>query len=318
MGRLLGALVIALSLAALLPVDPVERPTAAAATLRVAPAPTPALPVRAALVPAFDGTVAMNHVRAIAGPGSRVAGTAREAAAFDYVADRMRAYGYTVKTQTVPLPNGRTTRNVYADLPGRTGWTIVLGGHVDSKSPSPGGNDNASGVGVLLELARALRTSRPVPTVRFAFFGAEESIDADPDHHHYGSRYYVRNMTRAEGSAIAGMVSVDMVGYGSAFTQRSMGRAPRTVVDSLRWQAARGGYTLRYLADPSTIGWSDHEPFEKAGIPVSWIEWRTDPVYHTSADTASHVDSRRVATTGRFLRGWILGLRSSQVYHFRH
>ncbi len=107
------------------------------------------------------------------------------------------------------------------------------------------------------------------------------------------------------------MVSVDMVGYGSVFNVRSLGTGPQSAVVSLRARAAYVGQALPYLKDPGVYGWSDHEGFERAGIPAAWLEWREDPVYHTTGDTASHVQPSRVRTCGRLLRGWVLGMGQS-------
>lgn len=82
-----------------------------------------------------------------------------------------------------------------------------------------------------------------------------------------------------------GMVSVDMIGYGPDFVVRTMGSGPQTMRYLLLADAKRQGLSASYLADPGPSGWSDHESFELAGIPTAWIEWRDDPVYHTTGDT---------------------------------
>ncbi len=99
------------------------------------------------------------------------------------------------------------------------------------------------------------------------------------------------------------MVSVDMVGYGSTFNVRSLGTGPQTAVTSLRQRAWYVGQALPYLKDFGRYGWSDHEGFERAGIPAAWLEWREDPVYHTARDTAPHVQPSRVRSTGRCCAG---------------
>ncbi len=73
---------------------------------------------------------------------------------------------------------------------------IVIGAHIDTVAVSPGGNDNASGVAVVLELARDLRDADIVATVQFVVFGAEEMTDSNADHHHYGSRQFVAGPDR--------------------------------------------------------------------------------------------------------------------------
>lgn len=276
---------------------------------------TPAVPshvrqeaLHALVAPCFDINRAMAHVSAITAFGPRTAGGTAERRALDYVAAQLAGWGYSVSTQTVMLPDGKTSRNVIAERAGASTDVLLLGGHIDSKYPSPGANDNASGVATTLELARILAETTSTPTVRFMAFAAEEISGATADDHHFGSRQYVASLSSAEKARIHGMVSVDMVGYGSVFNVRSLGTGPQTAVASLRARAAYVGQALPYLKDPGRYGWSDHEGFERVGIPAAWLEWREDPVYHTAADTASHVQPSRVRACGRLLRGWVLGM----------
>jgi len=266
--------------------------------------------------PRFDVSRAMTHIRAIAGFGARTAGGYREKQALDYAAAQLASYGYAVGRQSVLIPGG-VSGNVLAERKGTSSEVIVIGAHADTKAPSPGANDNASGLAVMLELARVLAQAPVTPTVRFIAFGAEEIAGSSADDHHFGSRGYVAALSSAQKASIAGMVSVDMVGYGDTFNVRSMGIGSKSVVYSLQGRAGYTGVDLPYLRDPGRYGWSDHEAFERAGIPAAWLEWREDPLYHTTGDTASHVDASRVDSTGRLLRGWLLSLSPAQVTGLR-
>ena len=62
---------------------------------------------------------------------------------------------------------------------------------------------------------------------------------------------------------------------------------------------------LEYLRDPSPTGMSDHEPFEKAGIPSVWIEYREDSSTHGPGDSFSHVEASRVQSAGELVQGFI-------------
>jgi acetylornithine deacetylase/succinyl-diaminopimelate desuccinylase-like protein len=130
--------------------------------------------------------------------GVRVGGTEGEWKAVVYVRDYLSSLGYEVTVQDVRLDNGRTSHNVVAKRKGASGSIVVLGGHIDSKAPAPGADDNATGVGTVLELARDYAQAPPAGDVRFVAFGCEELIgDGDSDHHHYGSRAYVRSPSEA-------------------------------------------------------------------------------------------------------------------------
>ncbi len=268
---------------------------------------------QALVAPFFSAANAMTEVRAIAGFGARGAGSVAERRAFDHIAARLRSWGYTVTMTEVSVPDGLTSHNVIAEKPGSSADVVLIGAHVDSKPPSPGANDNASGCAVTLELARLLAEAPVTPTVRFVFFGAEEIAGDTPDDHHFGSRQYVASLGTADRARIHAMVSVDMVGYGPDFHVRSLGTGPWSCVTSLQAWGAYTAHRPSYLKDLGRYGWSDHEAFERAGIPAAWIQWRDDPVYHTAADVASHVQSSRVRVTGRLLRGWVLALDQADL-----
>jgi aminopeptidase YwaD len=251
----------------------------------------------------------MAHVKKLAVEiGVRHAGTAAEFAADDYAASYLEELGYAVKITDVPVPSGLTSHNVIAVKQGSSPLTLVVGAHIDSWGPSPGGNDNASGSGTVLELARDLKDAALIPTVIFVLFGNEEMIDDDSDHHHYGSRTYVAQLSAEDRADLVGMVSLDMVAYGSKFTVRTMGKGPQELRALCRAYAKAAGTALTYEKDPSPFGWSDHEPFELAGFPAVWLEWRVDGYHHTAGDTYAHVRQSRLQATGDFVLGLLLSL----------
>lgn len=274
----------------------------------IARAPTKTVPIAPPPPLAFDVNQAMAHVNQLAGTiGLREEGTEAEEAAAGYISERLASYGYSPTTQAVPITtNGRTTHNVIATLEGTSeaGRTIVIGAHMDSKG-GPGANDNATGCGILLELARVLKhNNKQVPSIEFVFFGGEEiAIGAGSNDHHWGSRYFVKALRPEEIAGIAGMISVDMVGAGPEFRDRSMNLAPGTMRDMLLQLGSPRGLTL--MADTSSTGMSDHEPFEKANIPAAWLEYRDFSFYHTPGDTVSTVDVAHVQNTGQLVQDFI-------------
>jgi len=240
--------------------------------------------------------------------GERVEGTEGELAAADYLAGVLKSYGYDPWIQEVPLPNGAYTRNVIAELPGTAGdVSLVIGGHFDSKinTGSPGANDNGSGTVVTLELARCFAEAPARPDLRFVFFGGEERLVENTDLHHFGSRYYVNNMTAAEKDSLAGAIIIDMVGVGWQLYARTMGIGPMDLCNRLMAYAAGAGISLPYMQSGS---YSDHEPFELAGIPAVWLEYKDDPWYHTPQDSYDKIQPAFIENTGRLLEGFICSL----------
>src|SRR4030095_5190774 len=115
--------------------------------------PAPTLP------PWFDHLAPVETARelAIQFP-NRAPGSEKSDDATDWVAQRFRSYGFRVQRDRfeasiagvgdVPL------ESVYAVVPGRSGRTLVVVAHRDNAGIGPGANDNASGTGALMELAR--------------------------------------------------------------------------------------------------------------------------------------------------------------------
>lgn len=290
------------------PAEPSNLASVAAAISEPTLAPSPTVTAEA-----FDANRAFAHLRKIVSFGPRQTGSAAEDRAAEYVRGQFEALGYATTVDDVPLPGGKTTHNVVALKPGGGAGLIVVGGHIDSKLPSPGANDDASGVGVILELARVMRDRGTGPSIEFVAFGGEEMVDADPDHHHYGSRAHAFSLKTNRPDERIAMIAVDMVGAGSFFTARSMGKGPLGLAHALRARARSRKVTLRYLRDTSRYGSADHEAFELVGMPVAWLSWRTDPTYHTTRDTPDHISVPHLATVGKLLLDFLTGVRSSDV-----
>jgi len=277
----------------------------------------------------FETVNAMDHIRNLSlGIGPRVMGTEGDLAAADYLAGTLTGYGYEVTVQEVPLPNGTKTRNVIAKRkPGEieimqaadpsqeteTGIALVknilvIGAHYDTKiaTGSPGANDNASGTAVVLELARCLKETSLSIEPYFVLFGGEERLVEGTDLHHFGSRLFVSQLPSSVRNILLGAVIVDMVGVGSQLYARTMGVGPMVLCNSLLSYASGAGIHLPYMQSGS---YSDHEPFENAGIPAVWLEVKDDPWYHTPADSYDKINPAHIENTGRLLEGFIRSLK---------
>lgn len=256
----------------------------------------------------FDTAAAVAHIRALERIGVRAGGSDGEKRAAEYLAAQLESFGYDAEIRQFPLPDGRTSRNVVARLKGATDTRVVVGAHYDTKPPSPGANDNGSGTAAVLVIAKELADESLAPTIEFVFFGSEETIGSNPDHHHFGSRFHVASMSAAEKRATIAMFSVDMIAYGPDFHVRTMGRGPQSLSNDLLAFARARGIAISYLKDPGKSGWSDHEPFELAGIPSVWLEWRDDPVYHTARDDSTHLQTRKLGIAGRLVLEYLRDL----------
>ena len=279
------------------------------------------LPRYASPLVQFDPKRAFEHVKVLADRiGPRIAGTVGERKAGDYIASTFAKFGYDVRFQgpIVLNPVKRHTWNIIARRKHNVckhRFRIVVGAHYDSTFKdrgSPGANDNASGVAIILEVARVLANVEFPFEIEFVAFGGEESVDGNLNHHHYGSRFYVQQYlaNRLKELRIVGMISVDMIGVGSEFYARTLGLADPYLVNKVLKSSRELGIPMR-----KKVGgpWSDHEPFEKVGIPSVWIHRRPDPNYHTRDDRPEKVRLPHLRDTGLVLLHTLLSLTEEDL-----
>ena len=131
--------------------------------------------------------------------------------AANYISAHFASLGYRVQEQRYGAYNTQF-RNIEATLPGssRADEILVVGGHYDSVTGSPGADDNASGTAGMLEVARLLRAARPARTIRFVAFVNEEPPFFFTDG--MGSRVYARAAVQ-RGDRIVAMLSLETIGY---------------------------------------------------------------------------------------------------------
>jgi len=102
---------------------------------------------------------------------------------------------------------GGSYKNILAEKKGRTSpdRVFILGAHYDTVPGSPGADDNASAVAVLLEIARNIQSVSLEGTVRLIAFTLEE-------YGYIGSAHYVESLKKGK-EEILGMISLEMVGF---------------------------------------------------------------------------------------------------------
>lgn len=301
------------------------RPTtipATALTSSVAPAPAPSSATsppagrttpEARKAAPFDAETAHALVARLAklGPRDAVSGAYRRAA--DLVADEFGAHGYAVRRQRVPVPAGvswgvtvpsGTTVNVIADPPGFDAGRphVVLGAHLDTVPQAPGAEDNASGVAVLVELARMLREQPATLPVRLIAFGAEESRGSGWRWYAFGSRHYTASLGTSQRKAVRAMVSLDRVGRATAAVPVCHGGRGSTAVA----QELRAAATDRTRSCVNRA--SDHVSFERVGVPAARIGSVPYDAYHSSADRTSVVDPAQLRRSGTVVWTWLRSL----------
>lgn len=274
-------------------------------------------PTPAQLVASFDVERAMEHVRHLSEKiGPRPCGSAQERAAADYIAEQLRLWEWDVQWEDgIRVPDtALRTRNVVATHPRAGGGRVLIAGaHYDSsalREPSPGANDNASGVAVLLEAARIMRHSRLPYELRLVFFGGEERTRENPEINHVGSAHHVARMSEAQRERVIAMISVDMVGAGPELIASRVGHGSDRARQWLLSAAERLGLRLR---TETGRAWSDHEAFERAGIPAVWLtRMGGDEHWHTANDTACRIGPLALTQSGRLTIRFLLAVAEGQ------
>jgi len=261
----------------------------------------------------FDARAAMADVRLLAGRiGPRLATSPAYRRAARVVEDRLESLGYDVRRQWFPVPAGDSwgvpveagrSFNVIATPPrfDRTRPHRILGAHLDTVAVAPGAEDNASGVAVLLELAR-MTAAEPTqrPTV-FIAFGAEEPRGPADDQHHFGSQHYVREMPAAQQEALRAMVAIDRVGVGQEVPVCTGPLSPPHV----QRQLLRAARAASIPAERCESTASDHWSFEKADHPVARLGSTSYAAYHSADDLPRVVDRDQLGRTGRLAWRWL-------------
>ncbi len=212
----------------------------------------------------------------------------------------------------VDPPEERPQVNVIAELPGRNDDNVVMvGAHLDSVQAGPGIQDNGSGSAAILETAVQMAKVKPFNTVRFAWWGAEESGLV-------GSTAYVNGLSQEEQDRIALYLNFDMIGSPNYIfsiydgdDSDGVGAGPGPEGSAAIEAFFEDFYTER--GEPFTgtdfSGRSDYGPFIAVGIPAGGLFtgaevvktpeqaaiWggtageQYDPCYHLACDTFDNI-----------------------------
>lgn len=256
------------------------------------------------------------HIRALEGVRHPLEAAEALERAADYITESLRSFDYDVADHCFP-DNGRLYRNVIATRRGlhRPHERVVVLAHYDTVAGTPGADDNASGVAVLLEIARLLARFRFERSIHFIGVCLEENEkDDDPDSGTRGSRALAA-YTRENCWNIEGVVVLESVAYaGDAVVQTVPPGVPVPVPETGNFIAVVGNEWSRELVDgfarvierqridlphvtlmvpgngevlPDSRR-SDHAPFWDEGYRAVMVTDTTNfrnPHYHRSSDT---------------------------------
>ncbi len=257
----------------------------------------------------FDGQRAYADVETQVAFGPRIPGSEGHAQIRAWMREELIKAGWQVEVQESEAL-GHPIFNVVAKR-GDEPPQIILGAHYDTRIyadqdpdpsnrslPVPGANDGASGVAVLLELARTL-PEETVP-VWLVFFDAEDNGDIEGWDWILGSREFVRN-NPVQPRAV---VIVDMIGDADLNIYKEWNSDP-LITEEIWGLAASLGYADHFMPEYKYSILDDHIPFLQAGIPAIDIIDFDYPYWHTLEDTPDKVSAESLEIVGKTLWTWI-------------
>lgn len=279
----------------------------------------------------FNGDSAYSYVEHQVAMGPRVPGSSGSAHCIDYIASELRRHNAdTVKLQTgtVRAFNGDMLpiTNIMGSFNSPARKRVLLAAHFDTRpwadndaveenrrEPIPGANDGASGVGVLLEVARQIGQKSPEIGVDMLFVDAEDYGQTSGFSNHdetwcLGTQYWAENMPYTPDSMPSYGILLDMVGgMGAKFHREYFSHKNMPdLVDKVWSIAEKSGYGDRFINVPGGGVVDDHVFLSKAGIPtINIIESKSDDTmsfpstWHTLNDDMDHIDPSTLKAVGQ-------------------
>lgn len=277
------------------------------------------------LSPDFNADSAYAYTKVQVDFGPRIPGTTAHQKCADYLVSKLKSFGAVVeirgeKTKTF---DGKSyhLKNIHASFGADQKNRVLITAHWDARPFSDqdtdpvnhnkafdAANDGASGVAVILEMARQIQQKQPDVGVDFILWDLEDygkANDETPDEVTWclGSQFWAKNVKGYQ--ALYG-INLDMVGGGNAqFTQDEISRqsAP-TIVDKVWSIGDEIGFSSYFVKIPSGKLVDDHFWMNKGGVPsIDIIHYNDNSGFyinwHTQLDNLENIDKNTLKATGQ-------------------
>lgn len=282
------------------------------------------LPTQSDYIPQFSGENAYDHLVAQCDFGPRPPGSDNLTNCRAYLVDELETLGWTVSLQSF-LYKETSCVNIIATWFPPTDSVFVVGAHYDTRPradqeadpinrtrPILGANDGGSGVGVILELARALPESTR-PGIEFVLFDAEDSGNIDGWDWIVGSTYYVDQLTEAKRANITGMILLDIVGDTNLVLPKEVS-STNSLQDEIWSTASTLGHGEVFVERYGSSVLDDHHPFLKAEIPaVDIIQTPFPWTWHTLHDTPENCAASSLQVVGEVVETFLVTSSGSYI-----
>ncbi|HEX5324329.1 MAG TPA: M28 family peptidase, partial [Capsulimonadaceae bacterium] len=234
-------------------------------------------------VPAFDGAQAFTFLTDQCAMGPRVPNKKAHDVCQEYIIKQLRPYVDAVGTQNFDWQdNHRHVKlhltNIFGVINPSASQKIMICAHWDTRptadedfdvenreKPIPGADDGASGVAVLLELARIFHSQRPKTGVILAFWDGEDWGPDDPEMY-LGARYFAKHPGPYKPNK---SILLDMIGQeGLVIPREQYSQDHFPALDDEVWNAAHSlGYTTQFPDAVKYQIYDDQIPLGDAGVP---------------------------------------------------
>lgn len=278
----------------------------------------------------FDGPEAYTYLQSQMAFGNRIPNTTAHQNCVNYIFATLTGYGLNMSQQSFKGSSGEGAGLPFTNIVGvlkanySASKRIILAAHYDTRPfsdhdldkrtivpdyahPVPGANDGASGVAVLIELAKVMQNYNRTRDIYFLFLDGEDYGTSEGSML-YGSRYYAAQMTQAEVDSTDYFILLDMVGDKELTIHRE-GNSDSGLQDKIFTKAK--ALNITQFINTTLYGMiDDHVPFKDRGIKVvDLIDFdypnTTANYWHTPSDTLDKVSSASLGAVGKVMEGFL-------------
>lgn len=262
------------------------------------------------LIDQFNPSTAMFYIETQLSFGPRYPGSSGHQKEIDWIKDQLTHIGWQIEEQSFFYRQKKIT-NIIAKS-NTKGNLILIGTHYDTRKyadrdpiidnrniPVPGANDGASGVAVLLELARVLVNDNK-NTYWFMFFDAEDQGEIQGWEWIIGSSQFAQSLTTKPDTILI----IDMIGdqnlniFKEGFSDQKL--------QAEIWKSASDlGYSNYFIPEIKYQMIDDQKPFSDKGISTALLIDFDYPYWHTTADTIDKISPRSLQIIGSTILEWI-------------
>ncbi len=200
-------------------------------------------------------------------------------------------------------------KNIVVSLKGNSKETIIVGAHYDKTTLGCGAIDNWTGVVLLANLYRTLKSKRRSKSYKFVAFGKEEKGLI-------GSRAMARSMSENEKNNSCAMINFDSFGFDNMWALQSISDRSLIEVGKEIAESRKQRFDIKNFRGAS----SDSKAFQEQGIPAITLsglgnDWRD--YLHQKGDQLKNVDTNMVYKNYLFALDYLNKIDSSKCQSFR-